>query len=69
MGPNGIELPSNMTLIPFVTPVLHAYFDAFSTFIQTLVFVYLTTLFVAQEKPEPEVKEQLDVGSRKEITQ
>ena len=68
-GANGIELASNLTLIPFVTPVLHAYFDVFSTFIQTLVFVYLTTLFVAQEKPESDVKEELEVGSRKEITQ
>ena len=38
--------------VPIVTPVLHAYFDLFSGFVQTLVFVYLTTLFIAQEKPE-----------------
>ena len=38
--------------VPIVTPVLHAYFDLFSGFVQTLVFVYLTALFIAQEKPE-----------------
>lgn len=38
--------------VPIVTPVLHAYFDLFSGFIQTLVFVYLTALFIAQERPE-----------------
>lgn len=57
--------PIDMLLIPVVTPILHAYFDVFSTCIQTIVFVFLTALFVAQEKPEPE--EELTVGSRKEI--
>ncbi len=56
---------SDLLFVPFVTPVLHTYFDVFSSFIQTLVFVYLTSLFVAQEKPEPEI--ELSVGSRKEI--
>lgn len=63
---SAVESPSAMLLVPFVTPVLHAYFDAFSSFIQTLVFVYLTTLLVAQEKPEVEEKALTSI-SRKEI--
>ncbi|MCF0117961.1 MAG: F0F1 ATP synthase subunit A [Bacilli bacterium] len=39
-------------LAPIITPVLHAYFDIFSGFIQTLVFSMLTMLFIAQEVPE-----------------
>ena len=35
-----------------VTPLLHAYFDLVSGLIQTLVYVYLTSLLVAQERPE-----------------
>ena len=51
--------------VPIVTPVLHAYFDLFSGFIQTLVFVYLTALFIAQEKPDDLENETIYV-SRKE---
>ena len=35
----------------FITPVLHAYFDVFSGYIQSLVFIYLSCQFVAQEIP------------------
>lgn len=41
-------------IAPFVTPVLHAYFDIFSGFIQTTVFLFLSMLFIASEVPEPE---------------
>lgn len=51
--------------VPIVTPVLHAYFDLFSGFVQTLVFVYLTTLFIAQEKPE-DIEAETVYVSRKE---
>lgn len=51
--------------VPIVTPVLHAYFDLFSGFVQTLVFVYLTTLFIAQEKPE-DIENETVYVSRKE---
>lgn len=37
---------------PIVTAVLHAYFDLFSGFIQTLVFISLTTILTGQEIPE-----------------
>ena len=45
-GPAGIFLP------PIITPILHAYFDLFSGFIQTTVFVLLTMIFVVQEQNE-----------------
>ena len=60
--PNGL---SSIWFVPVLTPVLHAYFDLFSGFVQTMVFVFLTVLFIAQERPE-----DIDLGtvsvSRKE---
>lgn len=38
--------------VPILTPVLHAYFDLFSGFVQTMVFVFLTVLFISQERPD-----------------
>lgn len=37
---------------PIIAPVLHAYFDIFAGFIQTLVFVTLTMVFVGVEVPD-----------------
>ncbi len=51
--------------VGIATPILHAYFDVFGTCIQTLVFVSLTILFVAQEKPDLE-EVPTSLGSRKE---
>lgn len=45
---------SNIFIAPFITPVLHLYFDVFSGIIQTLIFVMLTMIFVSQEDPEEE---------------
>lgn len=39
-------------LAPLITSVLHAYFDLFSGFIQTTVFISLTTILLGQEVPE-----------------
>ena len=39
---------------PVVTSILHAFFDLFSGFIQTTVFISLMTIFTAQEIPETE---------------
>ena len=39
-------------LAPFVAWILHLYFDLFSGFIQTTVFLSLTTIYVGQEAPE-----------------
>ncbi len=45
-------------IAPFITPILHVYFDIFSGAIQTLVFMFLSMLFVAQEKPEEDKMEE-----------
>ena len=52
--------PGSIFIAPLVTPILHAYFDVFAGAIQTLVFMFLSMLFVAQEKPEEDkVEEQM----------
>ena len=43
-------------LAPFVTPVLHAYFDVFSGLLQTFIFVMLTMVFISN-----------GIGDREEI--
>jgi len=42
----------SIILNPILTAPLHAYFDLFSGFIQTTVFISLTTIFIGQELPE-----------------
>ena len=37
---------------PFIAWILHLYFDLFSGFIQTTVFISLTAIYVGQEAPE-----------------
>lgn len=39
-------------IAPFITPVLHAYFDLFSGLIQTVIFIFLTMINIANEVPE-----------------
>ena len=39
-------------ITPIATPILHAYFDLFSGLIQTVVFLFLTMIFIAVEGPE-----------------
>ena len=46
---------ASIILPPFITPVLHAYFDVFSGLIQTLIFLMLTMIQIAQEDPDPEL--------------
>ena len=53
--------------VPIATPLLHAYFDLFSGFIQTMVFVFLTALFIAQEKPEA-IDDDVALATRKEVS-
>ena len=43
-------------IAPFVTPILHAYFDLFSGLIQTVIFIFLTMINIANEVPE-DIKE------------
>lgn len=44
-----------MILPPFITPILHAYFDVFSGAIQTLIFIMLTMVQVSIEDLDPEL--------------
>ena len=46
-------------IAPFVTPALHAYFDIFSGLIQTVVFLFLSMIFVANEGPEGDEIDEL----------
>lgn len=39
-------------IAPIIAPVFHAYFDLFGAFVQTLVFLSLSCLFIAAEGPE-----------------
>lgn len=43
-------------MAPVIAPLLHAYFDLFAGFIQTLVFVTLTIVLIGNDMPE-EVKQ------------
>ena len=48
-----IEAPLNEVFIaPFIAWILHLYFDLFSGFIQTTVFLSLTTIYVGHETPD-----------------
>ena len=58
--------PNTLFFVPIATPLLHAYFDLFSGFVQTMVFTFLTALFIAQERPE-DIEEEASIASRKEI--
>lgn len=50
----GDSITAGSLISPFVTPILHAYFDLFSGFIQTTVFISLMTILTGQEIPEEE---------------
>ena len=58
---NGAEqyLHAGSFVAPIVTPVLHAYFDLFSGLIQTVVFLFLTMIFIANEGPDEEEANQI----------
>ena len=36
----------------FVGPIMHLYFDVFGTYIQTMVFLFLSSIFISDEKVE-----------------
>lgn len=50
-GPVGYQ---SIFIAPIFTPALHLYFDLFSGFIQTLVFIMLTQIYILQEQNEPD---------------
>lgn len=64
-------LPAGLNSIfiaPLVTPWLHLYFDLFGALIQTLVFISLSMIFIAQEGPkEAPVSETEPVSNNTEI--
>lgn len=62
-APEGLN---TIFISPIVTPVFHAYFDLVSGFIQSMVFVFLTCLFVAQERPE-DFEDEVALATRKEM--
>jgi len=43
-------------IVPFIASWLHIYFDLISAFIQTMVFITLSMIFIGQEVPEAEPK-------------
>jgi F-type H+-transporting ATPase subunit a len=60
--------PSSIFLTPLVAPMLHLYFDLFGAFIQTLVFISLSMIFISTEDPEEEENYQ-SVNNKKIIGQ
>ncbi len=44
-------------IAPIITPILHCYFDLFSGFIQTTVFIFFSMILIGQEAPQEEVEE------------
>ena len=56
---------NQLFFVPIATPLLHAYFDLFSGFVQTMVFVFLTVLFISQEHPD-DIESGIVSVSRKE---
>ena len=46
--------PSSLLVTPILAPFLHMYFDLFGAFIQTLVFVSLSMIFISQEDDSPD---------------
>ena len=63
---NGIEQNLNVggIISPIVTPILHAYFDLFSGLIQTIVFLFLSMIFIANEGPEEDEEFVTEGGKR-----
>ena len=50
-------------LAPFITPVLHVYFDLFSGLIQTVIFLFLTMINIANEVPD-DIDNVLEKGGK-----
>ena len=57
----GQAMGAGSFVAPFVTPILHAYFDLFSGLIQTVVFLFLSMIFIANEGPEDDDIQELSV--------
>ena len=57
----GHALGAGSFVAPIVTPILHAYFDLFSGLIQTVVFLFLSMIFIANEGPEDDDIQELSL--------
>ena len=57
----GQAMGAGSFVAPIVTPILHAYFDLFSGLIQTVVFLFLSMIFIANEGPEDDDIQELSV--------
>lgn len=55
---------NSIFIAPIITPILHAYFDLFSGFIQTTVFIFLTMIFIGQEEPEDIAQQYVEEGGK-----
>ena len=51
---SGASGPAGIFIAPIVTPILHIYFDLFSGFVQTTVFILLTMNLILNEQSEDE---------------
>jgi len=56
---------SSLWIAPIINPWFHLYFDLFSGFIQTVVFVMLTMIWISQEDPDESIEE--DVALKREL--
>ncbi len=59
---SGLGQWGEVFLAPFITPVLHCYFDLFSGLIQTTIFIFLTMINIAQEAPEEDIEDLMMKG-------
>lgn len=57
----GQAMGAGSFVAPIITPILHAYFDLFSGLIQTIVFLFLSMIFIANEGPEDDDIQELSV--------
>ena len=58
---SGASGPAGIFVAPFITPILHMYFDIFSGFVQTTVFILLTMIFIVNEQNEESEEIQFEV--------
>ena len=59
---SGASGPAGIFIAPLITPILHLYFDLFSGFVQTTVFMLLTMILVLNEQSEEPIEAQLEVS-------
>ena len=58
---SGASGPAGIFIAPFITPILHVYFDLFSGFVQTTVFILLTMIFILNEQNEAPEEVKLEM--------